>query len=702
MKLFVEVLFNIGTIASLGIVSGLLGVNTRERIRKDIFQGMLFGAGAIIGMLSPVSIQSGLFFDGRSVMISLSALFFGASAGLISALMAIILRLFQGGTGTLLGILVSLASALWGIWFHHLVAKRKTPPTATQLYLFGALVHLTMVLLMFILPSPLGWQTIQIIAFPVLSIYPAATVLIGLILTMMLSKERINAELKKSEELLNSSQSLTKAGGWEWDVINQTMFWTEQTYLIHGLDPRVSLHESKSLIEQSVYCYDPLDRPHILRAFQECQKKGKPYNLEFEIQTYDGQKKWIQTTAYAQRDVSGNIIKILGNIVDISDRKLQENAMKDSQLKYQKLFSSMTEGFLYQKVIRDSQGNAVDYIILEYNESFQKFCGLSKIDLKFKSIGTVLPESCTDGLNWHKIYKKLEQNGYSFSFDFHAKKMNKWFTISVYSPQADCFATLFHDISEQKLAEKSLHDLNMELESKVKMRTKDLEESNKALQAFSYSVSHDLRAPLRAINGFSSILLSDFAPQLGEEGKRLLSIISDNTVKMDELIKGLLSMARVAKSELQKSPIDTNAMVLECLHALLPETQQDRYKIEIEELPEIYGDPVLMRQVWYNLIENALKFSKDREQIRIKISCKCTEKEIEFGIRDNGVGFSIEHKDKLFQTFQRLHHPSQFEGTGIGLALVERIIQKHGGKVWADGMPDQGARFFFSLPKNIP
>jgi PAS domain S-box-containing protein len=699
MKLFVEILFNLGTIASLGIVSGLLGVNTRERKRKDIFQGMLFGMGAIIGMLSPVSIQSGLFFDGRSVMISLAALFFGPTAGLISALMAILLRLFQGGTGTLVGVLVSLASALWGILFYQLFRKGSSLPTAIQLYLFGALVHITMVLLMFTLPTPLGWKTIQMIAFPVLSIYPAATVLIGLILTLMLSKERINAELKKSEELLNSSQSLTKAGGWEWDLRGQNMFWTEQTYLIHGLDPKMSNHMSKSLIEQSISCYDPLDRPHILRAFQECQKKGKPYDLEFEIKSYDGQKKWTHTTAYAQRDSSGNIVKVLGNIVDITDRKHQENAIKDSQLKYQKLFSSMTESFLYQKIIRDASGNAVDFVILEYNESFQKLCGLLKVDLKNKSISMVLPEFCTEGLDWFEIVRKLEEIGHNISFEFHAKKTNKWFSISVYSPQRDYFATLFHDISEQKLAERSLQDLNLKLESKVNLRTRDLEESNKALQAFSYSVSHDLRAPLRAINGFSSILLNDYAPQLGKEGQRLLSVISENTVKMDELISGLLSMAKVAKSELQKSPINTQIMVLECLNSLLPEGQQDRYVLEIEELPDVYGDPVLIRQVWYNLIENALKFSKDREQIRIKISSKSTDDEIEFGIRDNGVGFSSEYKDKLFQTFQRLHHPSQFEGTGIGLALVERIIQKHGGKVWADGVPDQGARFFFSLPR---
>ena len=140
-------------------------------------------------------------------------------------------------------------------------------------------------------------------------------------------------------------------------------------------------------------------------------------------------------------------------------------------------------------------------------------------------------------------------------------------------------------------------------------------------------------------------------------------------------------------------------MVMECLQSLVPEEVKDRYIIDLEELPEVYGDPVLIRQVWYNLIENALKFSQTREQVRIKISGKSTDQFIEFGIRDNGVGFSSEHKDKLFQTFQRLHHPTEFEGTGIGLALVERIIQKHGGKVWAEGEPDQGARFFFSLPK---
>jgi signal transduction histidine kinase len=699
MKLFVEILFNLGTIASLGIVSSILGANTPERKRKDVFQGLLFGLGAVIGMLRPVSVQPGLFFDGRSVMISLAGLFFGPVAGLISALMAIVLRVFQGGIGTLVGVLVSIASALWGIMVYLWYKKTKETPSALQLYAFGVLVHITMVLLMFTVPTPLGWNTVRLIAFPVLSIYPAATLLIGLVLNMMLIKERMNAQVQKSEELLKSSQGLTKAGGWEWDIISQNMFWTEQTYIIHGLDPKMSNPMSKSLIEQSISCYHPLDRPRILKSFQECQIRGKAYDLEFEITSYDGQKKWIQTTAQALRDRQGNIVKVLGNIIDISERKQQEKAIRESQQKYYKLFSSMTESFVYLKVVEDDLGNAIDFEILELNDSFESLCGIKKEELVNKSINKALPGSCIDGIDWFEVHTQAIQSRKSFAFEYCMKEKNKWFSISVYSPQAGYFATLFHDITQQKLAEESLNELNMQLESKVNMRTRDLEESNKALQAFSYSVSHDLRAPLRAINGFSNILLSDFAPKLGTEGRRLLSVISDNAVKMDDLINGLLSMAKVAKSELQKSIINTHAMVLECLQSLVPEGVKDRYIIDLEELPEVYGDPVLIRQVWYNLIENALKFSQTRDQIRIKISGKSTDQFVEFGIRDNGVGFSSEHKDKLFHTFQRLHHPSEFEGTGIGLALVERIIQKHGGKVWAEGEPDQGARFFFSLPK---
>lgn len=699
MKLFVEILFNLGTITSLGIVSSLLGVNTPERKRKDVYRGLLFGMGAVIGMLSPVNVQPGLFFDGRSVMISLAGLFFGPVAGLISALMAIMLRIIQGGMGTLVGTLVSLASALWGILIYQQYKKTKETPSALQLYAFGVLVHITMVLLMFALPAPLGWKTVRLIAFPVLSIYPAATLLIGLILNMMLIKERMNAQVQKSEELLNSSQSLTKAGGWEWDIASQSMFWTEETYHIHGLNPKLETQEAKQLIQQSISCYDPLDRPIILRAFQECQKRGKAYDLEFEITSYDGQKKWIHTIAQAQRDRQGNIVKVIGNIIDISERKQQEKAILDSQQKYYKLFSSMTESFVYQKVIRDDLGNTIDFVILELNDSFEKLCGIKKEELVNKSINKILPGTCIDGIDWFDIYDHIVQTGKSFTFDYCLKSKNKWFSISAYSPQEGYFATLFHDITQQKLLEESLNELNMQLESKVNLRTRDLEESNKALQAFSYSVSHDLRAPLRAINGFSNILLSEFAPKLGTEGKRLLTVISDNAVKMDDLINGLLSMAKVAKSELQKSLINTHTMVMECLQSLVPEVAKDRYIIDLEELPEVFGDPVLIRQVWYNLIENALKFSQTRDLVRIKISGKSTDQFVEFGIRDNGVGFSSEHKDKLFQTFQRLHHPSEFEGTGIGLALVERIIQKHGGKVWAEGEPNQGARFFFSLPK---
>ncbi len=255
---------------------------------------------------------------------------------------------------------------------------------------------------------------------------------------------------------------------------------------------------------------------------------------------------------------------------------------------------------------------------------------------------------------------------------------------------------IVRDITEKTRIERQLLQLNEELEDRVKIRTLELENINKALKAFSHSVSHDLRAPLRAIHGFSDVLKLNYSEVLGEEGRRMLNIIIDNAQRMDELINGLLFMSKVTQSDIKKTPMDMHQMVKSCLDELIQD--HELVSVDIGSLPEAYGDPVLIRQVWINLIGNALKFSRGRDKISIKIDGVQKAKVTEYAIRDNGVGFDEKYKDKLFDTFQRLHRDSEFEGTGIGLALVERIIHRHGGRIWAESELDKGARFFFTLP----
>lgn len=221
-------------------------------------------------------------------------------------------------------------------------------------------------------------------------------------------------------------------------------------------------------------------------------------------------------------------------------------------------------------------------------------------------------------------------------------------------------------------------------------RTKQL---NQELEAFTYSVSHDLRAPLRSVDGYAKVLFEDYGARLDEEGHRVISVIMNNARKMGNLIDDLLEFSRIGRKEITRMAIDMNALVQDVVR-----TETGRAVFSIDELPSVRGDQNLMRQVWVNLISNAVKYSSKHEHPSIAVSSYLNDGHVVFSVKDNGVGFDMQYVHKLFGVFQRLHHTKEFEGTGVGLALVQRIVQKHGGNVWAEGMPDKGATFYFSLP----
>jgi signal transduction histidine kinase/CheY-like chemotaxis protein len=254
------------------------------------------------------------------------------------------------------------------------------------------------------------------------------------------------------------------------------------------------------------------------------------------------------------------------------------------------------------------------------------------------------------------------------------------------------------EMEYRRKAEDEIHKLNRDLENKVRERTSQLEAANKELESFAYSVSHDLRAPLRAIEGFSKFVLEDYGKVLDPQGERLLNQIRINTKKMDQLITDILSLSRVARSEHKASKVDMVKMTISMYNECLSPAQQRKLSFIIEPMPECFGDPTYLKQVWTNLISNAIKFTSKKNKPVIKVSGYTENGFNIYSIKDNGAGFNPEYSNKLFGVFQRLHKTEEFEGTGVGLAIVQRIIIRHGGKVWAEGKEGHGAIFYFSLP----
>ena len=253
-------------------------------------------------------------------------------------------------------------------------------------------------------------------------------------------------------------------------------------------------------------------------------------------------------------------------------------------------------------------------------------------------------------------------------------------------------------VLDRALAMRRLRLANQELERRVQERTDQLEAANKELEAFSYSVSHDLRAPLRHINGFTN-LLTESEKSLSAEGKRYLARIVSSATRMGQLIDDLLNLSRNSRTEMRRTKINLKTLVDETIQRLQPETEGRNIRWKIAALPTVQADVALLQQVFSNLLLNAIKYSRQRKVAEIEIGfLKETPQETTIFVRDNGAGFDMKYADKLFGVFQRLHSDEEFEGTGVGLANVRRIISRHGGRTWAEGKVDEGATFYFTLP----
>jgi PAS domain S-box-containing protein len=261
-------------------------------------------------------------------------------------------------------------------------------------------------------------------------------------------------------------------------------------------------------------------------------------------------------------------------------------------------------------------------------------------------------------------------------------------------------AELKREISERRRAEQEVQQLNAALERRVAERTAQLEAANRELEAFAYSVSHDLRAPLRAIDGYTRILIEEYGAALDSEGMRVCNVVSAETRRMGKLIDELLAFSRLQRADIKPSPIDMEELVKSEFDRVTTPEDRRRTELRLSPLEPAVGDPTLIRQVWTNLLSNAVKFSSKRERALIEVGSRKESGEILYWVRDNGAGFDMRYTAKLFGVFQRLHSERDFEGSGVGLAIVQRILHRHGGRVWAESEVDNGATFFFTLPQS--
>jgi PAS domain S-box-containing protein len=417
---------------------------------------------------------------------------------------------------------------------------------------------------------------------------------------------------------------------------------------------------------------------------------GLPVPFETRFLHADGNYVWLEGVVTNLLHTEA-VKAIVTNFRDITDRKSAAEKLIRSEKIYKTIASSIPGSVI---CLLDA-----DYRYLLIEGDMLEKLGYSKDTLLGNKAADVLPKDIHDEI------APLFARVFCGETVARESKVRECNVISRYIPLKDeknvvyAIMTVTIDITALKKAQNDVLQLNANLEKKIELRTEQLKKSNEELEAFSYSVSHDLRSPLRSIIGFSAILEEDYGNKLDEEAKRITGIIKNNTLKMATLIDDLLAFSRSGKQPLAKTIIDTGELVKEVQQQLLQE--QEKYssiKWQLHSLPEVYADLNTFRQVWVNLLSNAAKYSSTRQQPVIEIGSWKEEAYIVFFVKDNGVGFDEAYKDKLFKVFQRLHDQHEFEGTGVGLALVDKIVSRHNGKVWAEGKENEGAAFYFSLP----
>lgn len=448
-----------------------------------------------------------------------------------------------------------------------------------------------------------------------------------------------------------------------------------------------------------VHCIAQGSRLPMLRVYRQAlQNPGKPLRFELKVFRSDGSTVWVGGLLNNLLDLEG-VNAMVANFRDITERKEAEALIRSSNERYE-MVSMATHDVIWDWDIAHNRMYWSSGYVKQFG--YKSETGRAGVRTWAKRIhprdrsgvlrGIYQELKKKDSFYWESEYRYLRADGrtaYVYDRGYISRNAEGIPLRMVGALQ---------NISQRKKAEAQVRRLNKLLERKVSERTAALEEANRELESFSYSVSHDLRAPLRAINGFAELLRKGYADALDEEGNFFLHTIKSNAVHMNGLIDDLLNLSRLGRASIQKTRVEMESMVREVEKELRASGPFENTKIQTGKLWQVPCDPVLIRQVWINLLSNALKYSSRSEHPIIRIGSEKRDQYIVYHVSDNGVGFDMEYADKLFGVFQRLHSSEEFEGTGIGLAIVSRVIRRHGGNVWAESSPGEGATFFFSLP----
>ncbi len=512
-------------------------------------------------------------------------------------------------------------------------------------------------------------------------------------------KKAVDSALRSTRQLLDEAEKAGRIGGWEIDTKTLAQTWTDEMFRILEMD----LGKGAPQVPQGMNILAPASREKADLAVRRAMEAGEPYDQEWEIITAKGNRRWVHAVARIQREQG----KVRGSFQDITDRKLAEEKLRESETRYRALFGNMLNGLAYCRMIYEGDRPA-DFVYLEVNQAFEKLTGLRNVT--GKKVTELIPGARESDSALFEIYGRVARGGPPETFELRLEALKMWLHISVYSPARDCFVAIFEVITERKLAELERDRLNRELAAK-----------KEDMENFLHITTHDLRGPLINIQGFSQELNNYYkelqetaapASLPGEPKSRTselmresipqaLRIIESSAIRMGEMLNVLLKMSRLGRMPLRSEPVDMDATLKLVLTSLSYQLERAGGAVTAGPLPPCTGDPGIVGQLFSNLLDNAIKYRNRDRKLEITVSGeRKDEKTALYTVSDNGLGIKEADLARIWRLFYRGHarQPGVEKGEGIGLTMIKRMVERSGGSIRVESKEGAGTKFFVELP----